>query len=207
VTQGHGPESIRKFWCGTRSVPPVQPSEEVFDMAVTDRVSQIVEPLLADLDVTIYDIDMQASTLRITLDRSGGIDLDTIGEATRRISRALDLEDPIPGRYLLEVTSPGVERALRTPEHFAAVVGAQVRLKTRPGSGLDRRIAGELISANATSVRVHSDDGVDVDVPIDDITRARTHFEWATPTKPTGGGRRPDPTQGVQPPANESEGP
>ena len=108
-------------------------------MAVTDRVSQIVEPLLADLDVTIYDIDMQASTLRITLDRSGGIDLDTIGEATRRISRALDLEDPIPGRYLLEVTSPGVERALRTPEHFAAVVGAQVRLKTRPGSGLDRR--------------------------------------------------------------------
>src|SRR5882757_4410398 len=101
-------------------------------MTVTDRVRDLVDPLLADLGLEIYDIEQLAGTLRITIDRPGGIDLESLALATRVVSRQLDHDDPIPGRYTLEVSSPGLERTLRTPEHFERAVGQIVNLRTHP---------------------------------------------------------------------------
>jgi ribosome maturation factor RimP len=72
-------------------------------MSVTERVRAIVEPLLSDRDLELFDIEQSGSVLRITVDRKGGVGLDTLGEATKLISRALDEHDPMPGRYTLEV--------------------------------------------------------------------------------------------------------
>ena len=96
--------------------------EKVADVSVTERVHALVEPLLAAHDVEVVDVEQLGATLRVTVDKPGDIDLDAVSEATLVVSDALDHNDPVPGRYTLEVSSPGVERPLRTPEHFERAV-------------------------------------------------------------------------------------
>ena len=147
--------------------------EEVADLSVTERVYELVEPLLAAYDVEVVDVEQLGATLRVTVDRDGGIDLDAVSEATLVVSDALDRHDPIPGRYTLEVSSPGLERPLRTPAHFRRFVGSDVAVKTRPEVEGDRRVEGRL--------EVADDEGFVVDgrrLSYGDVERARTVFVW-----------------------------
>ena len=148
-------------------------------MSVSDRVRELVEPLLAEHGFEVVDVVHAGATLRVTVDRPGGVDLDAVSLATRTVSDALDRHDPLPGHYTLEVSSPGVERPLRTPEHFRRHVGTAVVLKLRPGVEGERRIEGVLEAAD--------DDGVDVAgrrIAYHDIERARTRFEWGPSPAP-----------------------
>jgi ribosome maturation factor RimP len=157
------------------------------DMTVADRVRVLVAPLLDDLGLEIYDIEYAGGVLRLSVDKPGGVDLDAIALATRVVSRELDHEDPIPGRYTLEVTSPGVERSLRTPDHFQRVVGQVVNVRTHPHAEGDRRARGELVAVDTGGITVRADDGSERIIRFDDIERARTVFEWgpgAGPAKP-----------------------
>ena len=140
---------------------------------VSDRVRHVVEPDLTAQGLEVVDVEHTGATLRVTVDRPGGIDLDTVSDASRRVSDILDRHDVVPGRYTLEVSSPGIERSLRTPEHFARFVGSPVTVKTRPGAPGERRVAGVLESAD--------DDGIVVAgrrLAYADVERARTRFEW-----------------------------
>ena len=143
------------------------------DLSVTQRVRELVEPLLTASGVDVVDVEQLGATLRVTVDKPGGIDLDAVSEATLVVSDALDHNDPVPGRYTLEVSSPGVERPLRTPEHFRRFVGTSVAVKTRPDVEGDRRLEGTLEAAD--------DEGVVVAgrrLAYDDIEKARTVFVW-----------------------------
>ena len=143
------------------------------DLSVTQRVHELVEPLLAVSGIDVVDVEQLGATLRVTVDKPGGIDLDAVSAATHVVSDALDRNDPIPGRYTLEVSSPGVERPLRTPEQFRRFAGTEVAIKTRPGVEGDRRVEGVLETAD--------DDGVVVAgrrLAYDDIEKARTVFVW-----------------------------
>jgi ribosome maturation factor RimP len=146
-------------------------------MSVTERVRTLVTLLLDDLGLEVYDIEHAGGLLRISVEKEGGVDLDAIALATRLISRELDHSDPIPGRYTLEVTSPGVERPLRTPDHYRRVVGEIVNLRTRPDAEGDRRARGELLAVDDSGITVRSD-GAERTIRFDDIERARTVFEW-----------------------------
>jgi ribosome maturation factor RimP len=163
-------------------------------MTVTDRVREVVAPLLDERALDLYDIELAGPVLRVVVDRAGGLDLDVIADATRALSRALDEADPIAGRYTLEVTSPGLERPLRTPRHFAGAVGETVKVKVTAaaaGETGERRLAGVLAAADDGGITVRSDDPpAERHVPYDDIERARTVFEWGPAEKP-GGKRRP----------------
>ena len=148
--------------------------EEVVALDTSEQVRALVEPLLATQGVDVVDVEQLGATLRVTVDRPGGIDLDAVSDATRVVSAALDRHDPLPGRYTLEVSSPGVERTLRTPDHFQRFVGSTVNVKTRPEVEGERRVEGTLETAD--------DDGVVVDgrrLAYDDIEKARTVFVWA----------------------------
>src|SRR5215207_5860794 len=101
-------------------------------MAMIERVRDLVLPILADHEVEFYDIEIEGPLVRVVVDRSGGLDLDVLSAVTRAVSRALDDADPIGHRYTLEVTSPGLERKLRTPEQFVRAVGETVKVKTTP---------------------------------------------------------------------------
>ncbi|HET6950576.1 MAG TPA: ribosome maturation factor RimP [Acidimicrobiales bacterium] len=159
-------------------------------MTVAERVRDLVQPLLADRDLDLYDVELAGPVLRVVVDRPGGLDLGVLSDATRAVSRALDESDPIPGHYTLEVTTPGLERALRTPWHFARAVGETVRIRTVAGSaGEDRRVAGVLSAADddGITVRTGTDDAgapVERRLPYADIERARTVFAWGPGEKP-----------------------
>lgn len=152
-------------------------------MSTADRVREIVAPLVAAAELQIYDIELTGGVLQILVDRDGGADIGSIGKLARVITRALEEHDPIAGEYALEVSSPGLERPLRTPEHFAAAVGTTVKVKTRPGTDGDRRIEGTITSANNTDVTVIDTAGVEHTVAYDDIERARTTFEWGAASR------------------------
>jgi ribosome maturation factor RimP len=153
-------------------------------MTVVERVRSSVAPLLADLGLEIYDIEHAGGVLRISVDKTGGVDLDSIALATRVVSRQLDHDDPIPGRYTLEVTSPGIERPLRTPEHFERAVGQVVNLRTHPEAEGDRRARGELLAVDTDGITVRLEDGTERTIRFEDIERARTVFEWGPGASP-----------------------
>ena len=153
-------------------------------MSVSDRVRDVVEAPLATSGLELVDVEHTGKLLRVTVDRPGGVDLDTISDASRLVSEALDRTDVVPGRYVLEVSSPGVERPLRTPEHFRRFVGTTVAVRTRPTADGDRRVQGEL--------EVADDEGVVVAgrrLAYDDIERARTVFVWEPAAKPGKAGK------------------
>ena len=124
------------------------------------------------------------------LDRPGGIDLGAITQATRRISNLLDEADIISSAYTLEVSSPGLERNLRTPVHFASAIGREVKIKTRPSVEGERRVDGTLIAADETTCEVRFEDGSSRVLQLSDIERAKTHFVGDAAPKP-GKGSRP----------------
>ncbi len=157
--------------------------DEVTGLTVNDRVRQVIEPDLTAAGLEVVDVEHTGATLRVTVDRPGGIDLDTVSEASRRVSELLDRHDVVPGRYTLEVSSPGIERSLRTPEHFRRFVGTPVTIKTTATAPGERRVDGVLESAD--------DDGIVVggrSLAYTDIERARTRFEWPNTAS---GPRRP----------------
>jgi ribosome maturation factor RimP len=161
-------------------------------MAVIDRVSDIVAPLVSSLDLTVYDIEQAGPILRISVDKPSdpnGPSSADLTRLTRMVSSALDEFDPVPGSYTLEITSPGLERKLRTAEHFAGAIGTQVKLKLEPHREV-RRIDGVLAAADSDTITVRGVDGADVIVGLDDITTARTVFEWGPAPKP-GKGTKP----------------
>ena len=148
-------------------------------MSIVERVREVVEPLLARQSLTVYDVEHTGSALRITVDAPGGVDLEAIAHATRLISVALDEHDPIPSKYTLEVSSPGLERPLRTPLHFAGAVGLTVSVKTNARVDGERRIKGTLTAADDQGITVG-----DHTLRYDEIEKARTVFEWGPTPKP-----------------------
>jgi ribosome maturation factor RimP len=160
----------------------------VCNVAVVDRVRELATPLLADLGLELYDVEHAGGTVRVTVERPGGVDLDALAVATRVLSRELDYVDPIPGHYTLEVTSPGLERTLRTPAHFQRAVGATVNVRTHPGVE-PRRAQGILRAADAAGIPVFVTEGPEVGerhLRYADIERARTVFIWEATPKPGG---------------------
>ena len=117
---------------------------------------------------------------------AGGVDLEAITATTQALSPILD-HDPgaeavLRGAYTLEVSSPGVERTLRTPEHFRRAIGATVSVKT--GAGPDaRRRRGALVGADDEGLEVEVDDGSRERIAYADVIQARTVFEWGSEAK------------------------
>lgn len=164
-----------------------------------ERVRQLIAPVVRDLQLDLYDLEFRGGTLRVTIDTPpgspGGVDLEALTLATRMISRDLDHDDPIAGRYTLEVTSPGLERTLRTPAHFQREIGKTVALRLRDVTAGERRLSGVLIAADAEAATIRLDEpvselGTERRVAYDQIDRARTVFVWGPAPKP---GKGPKP--------------
>lgn len=100
---------------------------------IVEKVRAIAAPLAAGEGLELVDVELAGgggrTTLRLYIDRNGGVSLDDCTSVSRAVSAALDVEDPIQGAYDLEVSSPGLDRPLRTPEHFQKFAGEEVRIK------------------------------------------------------------------------------
>jgi ribosome maturation factor RimP len=141
--------------------------------------------LLSDLGLDLYDLEMVKGTLNVVVTRPGGVDLEALTKANRVISEWLDVNDPIAGRFTLDVSSPGLERKLRTPAHFLSTVGEVVTLRELRGNQPTRRLEGTVVAADETNVTLHDEQHGDVVVALGDIERARTVFKWGAEAKPS----------------------
>ena len=150
-------------------------------MDLDSTVRPVVEGAGLELVEVELNRDHGRQVLRITVDREGGVDLDTIAGVSDLVSRRLDETAYVAGPYALEVSSPGVERPLRGPRDFGRRVGERVKVKTtRPVDGT-RTLKGTILAASPREVRLATDAG-ERSLSYDDITSARIVFEW-------GGGR------------------
>ncbi|MDH3295917.1 MAG: ribosome maturation factor RimP [Acidimicrobiia bacterium] len=164
-----------------------------FGSPVTDKVYDILAPVIATVDAELIDVEWLGGTLRLVVDAEGGVTTERLADVNRLVSPLLDQHDPVPGRYLLEVSSPGVERPLRRVGHYRRAVGEQVIVKLETWSEI-RRVRGELLAADddAITVLAVETDGVDLAEPTSmniahrDIAKARTHFAWGPTPKPGG---------------------
>lgn len=165
-----------------------------FGSPIAERVHDLLAPAVATLDAELVDVEWAGGTLRVVADRPDGITTDGLAAINRLVSPILDQHDPVPGRYTLEVSSPGVERPLRRPDHFRRAVGETVIVKAIPGvdprrvKGLLRSFDGENLEVEVTEI-----DGVDLSesedhtISLDEIDTARTHFDWGPAPKPGSG--------------------
>ncbi len=165
------------------------------ESAVLTRISEIVTPIVSDLGLDLYDLEFVSGIVRIVVDtksgvvgengRPAGVDLEKIGLLTRLVSREFDHSEPVPGRYTLEVTSPGLERNLRTPHHFVREVNkvVSVRLTAPLEATGERRVHGVLVSADNKQIVVRKEDGVEVAIDYLAVDRAKTVFEWKPTSK------------------------
>jgi len=146
----------------------------------------LVRPVIEGAGLELVEIafgkEAGRKVLRITVDRDGGIDLETISDVSERVSRRLDLEGFDPGAYALEVSSPGIERPLRTPAQFARVVGARVRVRTRVPVDGSSNVVGALVAADDEAIMIATPGG-EHRVPMAAVASARTVVDWGAELK------------------------
>jgi ribosome maturation factor RimP len=152
---------------------------------VADKVADLVAPQVSARGLDLYDVEHAGGVLRVMVEHPEGVDLALLSDLTRDLSRLLDEEDPVPGRYTLEVSSPGLERRLRTSQHFQGAVGHEVTLRLRTAVDGDRRVTGPLESADTKGVVVGGRQ-----FTYDNIERARTVFHWGPAAKPGAAGSK-----------------
>ncbi len=152
-----------------------------------ERLWAVVEPYVAAEGIELDDMEIVGKApgvvVRVTLDAEGGVGVDRLAEISRRLSRLLDEEDPVEGSYTLEVSSPGLERKLRRPQHFAKSVGREVKVKSRLEIGGDFAHRGVLTDANDDGFVVDVD-GEKREIAYGDVVSARTVFAWEKAAKP-----------------------
>lgn len=152
------------------------------EMGALEEVRDLAESVARRRSLRVWDVEMSgrpgSSVVRVFVDADGGVDLDTVASVSEELSRGLDLRDPLPGRYTLEVSSPGLERSLKEPDHFRLSVGRSVILKTTERIHRDsHRIDGVIQAADDEAVTVGTGEE-NVVVPYGAIRSARTTFEW-----------------------------
>lgn len=137
----------------------------------------IIEPVVEGMGYEVVDIEFRPhpsnGLLRIYIDREGGIQLDDCTEVSKQISSVLDVEDPIPGQYNLEISSPGMDRPLRKEADFERFAGEKVKIRlTVPTLEGQRNFSGQLKGIQNGDVVLEMD-GETYYLPLDSIDKAR----------------------------------
>ncbi|GAC1459092.1 MAG: ribosome maturation factor RimP [Gemmatimonadaceae bacterium] len=147
-------------------------------MTVTlrERLIALIEPVLAQLGYELVELEYAAgrtsAVVRIFIDQPAGISVDDCERVSRDVAALLDVDDPIPTAYTLEVSSPGFDRVLRTPAHFERFVGERVFVELQAPRAGRKRYTGMLQAVSATGIALEVDKQK-VEVPFEEIGKAR----------------------------------
>jgi ribosome maturation factor RimP len=145
-------------------------------------IEEFAAQVATSADLVLYDVERHGGSITVLLDRPGGIDVEALAAASRELSRLLDDAGLISDSTTLEVSSPGLERRLRTAVHFEGAIGDRVRVKTRVEVDGERRHDGVLRGIDGDVVTVVTDAGDERTIELDQIDRATTVFEWGSST-------------------------
>ena len=141
------------------------------------NLEESIEMTVKGCGVELYDIvttkENDRNIFRILISSKDGVSLDKCAEVSRLISPILDIEEPLNGEYNLEVSSPGIERKLKKPQHFKASLEEKVKVKDFEKNVLK----GKLIFADDNEIKLLTDHGEEI-ITYDEISSASTYFEW-----------------------------
>jgi ribosome maturation factor RimP len=125
------------------------------------ELERLIEPAVEQLGYELSDLEFKPGgrdgLVRVFIDKPDGVDLTDCEIVSRQLSAVLDVEDPLPGHYRLEVSSPGLDRKLTKPEHFQRFLGEPVRVKLRFPVDGRRNFRGALRAADAEHIEVEVD--------------------------------------------------
>ena len=137
---------------------------------------RLLEPTIERMGFELTDLELKlggrSGLVRVFIDQDEGVDIDDCEAVSRQVSAILDVEDPLPGNYTLEVSSPGLDRTLTKPAHFQRFMGADVRVKLRFPLAGRRNFRGALKSADEENIEVEVD-GESHKLPMATIESAR----------------------------------
>ena len=141
-----------------------------------DELAKLLEPTVARLGFELADLEVRlggkGGLVRVFIDKPEGIDLEDCEKVSLAVSALLDVEDPVPGNYSLEVSSPGLDRKLTKVEHFQRFEGETVKVQMRFPIEGRRRFRGTLVSSNDENIVVEVD-GESHSLPLKTIDTAR----------------------------------
>jgi len=141
-----------------------------------DELAKLLEPTVERLGYELADLEVRlggkGGMVRIFIDKPDGIDLDDCEKVSLAVSALLDVEDPVPGNYNLEVSSPGLDRKLTKSEHFQRFEGETVIVQMRFPIEGRRRFRGTLVSSDDENIVVEVD-GESHSLPLKTIDTAR----------------------------------
>jgi ribosome maturation factor RimP len=167
-------------------------AESTHRQDVVSRAEALVEPLVRAEGFELVELEYVREPagwiLRLFIDRpgrdpmakEGGIGLEECAKVSHAVETALEVEDLVPHAYSLEVSSPGINRPLRRPEHFQKVVGKRVKVKTFGPVGQPPRksFTGTLLESGASDITVEVEGGGAFHIPLRDIAKANLDFEF-----------------------------
>ncbi len=142
-----------------------------------ERLIALVEPVLVRLGYELVDLELDPArshaVVRLFIDAPAGVALEDCARASREVSAMLDVEDPIPTAYTLEVSSPGFDRVLRTQAHFGRFVGSRVQVELKEPRAGRRRFTGKLVTVDDGGIALEVEEERQVSVRFGEIGKAR----------------------------------
>jgi ribosome maturation factor RimP len=148
------------------------------------RIWDMAAPLAASEGMEVLDIELRREgsrggrVLRVYLDKEGGPKMAELSKVSHGLSELLDSLDIVDGAYTLEVSSPGINRPLKKPEHFHRFVGKKVRVRTRDMIQGRRSFLGPLVEVSPESILINQD-GMKLEIPFSMIERSNYEHDWS----------------------------
>lgn len=148
---------------------------------IETKVQNLLEPIIENLGYSVYDVlyfkEAKDYILRVVIDKSDGIDINDCEKVNDTINDVLDEADYIKDQYLLEVSSPGIERLLRKQEHFEKQIGNKISVKLFKAIDKQKEIVGILKSYNQENLIIEQENK-EISVEVKNIAIAKTVFDW-----------------------------
>jgi ribosome maturation factor RimP len=155
----------------------------VLDRTVS-RIWEVAAQIADGEGMEVVDVELRPEgsrrgrVLRLYLDKHGGPNIDELGRVSRQLSELLDTQDIVEGSYTLEVSSPGINRPLKKPEHFQRFIGKRVRVRTGDMIEGRRSFLGILKEVTGEKIRVEVE-GKQYDIPFSMIEKSNYEHDWS----------------------------
>lgn len=149
--------------------------------SIKNKVNKIIEPVINALDIELDDIELSKmrgkALLRVFIEKEGGVTIDDCEHVSREVAAVLDVEDPIPCPYVLEVSSPGLDRPLKAPKDFKRFAGKKVRVVTLEPIDKQTFFVGEIAVADDNEIVLLLPKNKRLTIPYNTISKARLEVE------------------------------
>jgi ribosome maturation factor RimP len=152
------------------------------EQEVTKKIVGLAESVVSAWGIRIVDVEIAGSmrkpTVRVFVDKSEGVTLDDCERVSRALSAVLDVEDPIHTPYVLEVSSPGLDRPLKRWTDFEENAGKLARIVTKDAIGGQNFFVGRIKTVDKAEITLSLEGGKEINVPFEQISKARLEIEF-----------------------------